>query len=208
VRRWLVACGVVLLAFALVTAGILMVRHQQREAAAEAEAEERRAIVAAISGAGREVASAVAAHNDVQMHFVNMDFYVNAMTPEEEAAPLLSGLAQGHASIASARKIVESAPASASVDLYLQGLDELDAALDAFERYVPVATAIGDDYQRVSTNISAQRDIGLTGYARSEEPMREALKSNADRTQGVELMVLAREHLGEASRLARAPQEP
>lgn len=207
-RRWLLAVVVVLLVLAIATAGVLMVREQQREAAAQVEADRRHAVAAAITQAQREIVPAIAAHDDVQLHFVRMGFYINTQTPDEEAAPLLSALEDGRTRVAAARKLVEAAPSSEAVGLYLQGLEELDGALESFAKFVPVGTALGHEYERESRDISAQRDIGSTGYARSEESMRAALKSNADRTRGVELIALAREHLAQADSLARSNETP
>jgi len=206
VRRWLAAVAVVLIVLALTAAGVLVVRQQRAEAAAEAEAQRRTAVVEAISKAQKLIAPAVAAHDDVQLHFVRMGFYINTQTPEQEAAPLLSGLADGRTSVATARSLVEAAPGSEAATLYLKGLEELDAALDAFARFVPVGTSLGHEYERLSRDVSAQRDIGATGYARSEESMRAAIKSNGDRVRGVELMAQAKKDLAEAARLARSAQ--
>jgi hypothetical protein len=177
------------------------INHQQRLETDRAERLHAE-VSAAFARADAQVRPVYAALNSVPMHFTNTVYFVNTVTPQQEAAPLIQDLTDARTAIGSSRSTLSGLSGSPAVSVYLRGLALLDTSCQRYIAFTQKATVRGQHYYDSSWDVS-ERYGGRSGYGVSQDQLRESLLSDPDRSVAALAMQVGEETLAQARDLAR-----
>lgn len=138
----LVVCGIA----AVAVGAVLYVRAQQqaaRDATLAAVAEQAAQLEKDAQAAEVGLDAALDAYADIEMHFTNMNFYVNTLTVDEEVEQQVVHLERAKTSLAAARKALgRSADTTAGV-LYTSAIESLESALEPTRAFIGNTARLG-----------------------------------------------------------------